>query len=431
MDALLPFKSLEAFEQWVLADVLTTGTLIQALLLVFVLILALAVGRPIGRRLRSGLKDRLATRTLIAAFLEALIQQLPLVLAVLLLPAGILAAQRLVQAAFILKLAQNLLLAWVVIKLATSIIRDRLWAKLIALSAWTLAALDVLDLNAPAARLLDGLGFNIGRIHLTVLSMMKAVVILLVLLRVSGWLVDYLEKRIEAVGDLSPSTHVLLAKIIKISVFTAVVMIVLDSVGIDFTALAVFSGAVGVGVGFGLQKVVANFVAGIILLVDKSIKPGDVIQLGEVYGWITSLRGRYVSVITRDGTEYLIPNEDLITNQVVNWSFSTRSVRLKLPVGVSYQADPRRAMALMLDAARKTERVMDEPGPVCHLKGFGDSSVDLELRFWIDDPQNGISNVKSLILLEIWDRFQEAGIEIPYPQRDVHLDVRPREPAKG
>ena len=173
--------------------------------------------------------------------------------------------------------------------------------------------------------------------------------------------------------------------------------------------------------GFGLQKVVSNLVSGVILLMDKSIKPGDVIQMGESYGRIQSLGARYVSVVTRDGTEYLIPNEDLITRQVINWSFSNPLVRLKIPVGVSYSSDVPTAMRAMRDSAAKIPRVLASPTPFCLLMGFGDSSVDLELRFWISDPENGIANVCSDVRLAIWERFAKQGIQIPFPQRDVHL----------
>ena len=192
-------------------------------------------------------------------------------------------------------------------------------------------------------------------------------------------------------------------------------------VGIDLTALAVFTRALGVGLGFGLQKVVSNFVSGIILLMEKSVKPGDVIAVDDSYGWVQSLGARYVSVLTRDGIEHIIPNEDFITQKVENWSFSNNDLRLKMDVGVSYDTDVEKAMALCLEAVREQDRVKSKELAVCFLKGFGDSSVDLELRFWIDDPAEGCGNVKSKIYLSIWHKFKKHGIEIPYPQRDLHI----------
>jgi small-conductance mechanosensitive channel len=218
---------------------------------------------------------------------------------------------------------------------------------------------------------------------------------------------------------------VLLAKLAKIFLVTVAVLAAVTSVGINWAALAVFGGAVGVGIGFGLQKVVSNLISGVILLLDRSIKPGDVIEVGETYGWINKLAARYTSVITRDGREHLVPNEDMITMPVINWTYSSTKVRRHIPVGVSYKADLRKAMDLMIAAALETPRVLDDPDPKCLIKGFGDSAVNLELRLWIADPQNGVANVASDVMLKIWDKFHEHGIEIPYPQRDLHLISAP------
>ena len=165
--------------------------------------------------------------------------------------------------------------------------------------------------------------------------------------------------------------------------------------------------------------------SGFILLADKSIKPGDVIQLGDKYGWINFLGSRYVSVITRDSTEHLIPNENLITGEVVNWSYSQSLVRLKVPIGVAYGSDLAKARDLMLQAATHTNRVLQDPQPSCRLTGFGDNAVNLELRVWINDPQNGLGSVKSDLHWGIWERFQDQGIEMPFPQREVNLKSIP------
>src|SRR5690606_33084517 len=167
------------------------------------------------------------------------------------------------------------------------------------------------------------------------------------------------------------------------------------------------SGAVGVGVGFGLQKVVSNLLSGILLLLDRSLKPGDVIEVGDAYGWIEKMGGRYVTVATRDGKEYLIPNEDLITQQVINWSYTDRAIRLRIGTGISYRSDVRKAMELRAAAAAAEPRVLADEvhKPVVRLVGFGDSSVDLELRIWVTDPEKGVVNIESDIRLAIWDAF--------------------------
>ena len=175
------------------------------------------------------------------------------------------------------------------------------------------------------------------------------------------------------------------------------------------------------GLGFGLQKVVSNLVSGVILLLDRSIKPGDVISLGETFGWINSLGARYVSITTRDGKEYLIPNEDLITGQVVNWSHSNDYVRLDIYFGTAYADDPHEVRRIAIEASQKVERVLSFKKPVCHIVGFGDSSVDYILRFWISDPTGGLTNIRGNVYLALWDAFKEHGISIPFPQREVRL----------
>jgi small-conductance mechanosensitive channel len=210
----------------------------------------------------------------------------------------------------------------------------------------------------------------------------------------------------------------------KTARFTLVILSVLvafNILGVDLGGLTVFSGALGVGLGFGLQRIASNFVSGFILIGDRSIRPGDVITIGNRFGVVRELRARYVVVRDRDGVDTLIPNENLITTEVVNWSYADRTVRLKLPVQISYQDNPRRAIELMVAAARQIPRIETTPEPAGRVMGFGASGIDLELRVWITDPEDGINNVRSDVYLAVWDAFCEAGITIPFPQRDVHL----------
>jgi small-conductance mechanosensitive channel len=209
----------------------------------------------------------------------------------------------------------------------------------------------------------------------------------------------------------------------------------LSAIGINLTVFTVFSGAVGVGIGFGLQKVVSNLFSGIIILLDRSIKPGDTISVGETFGWIRELRARFVSVVTRDGREYLIPNEDFITHEVINWSYSDDLVRIDVPFGASYDADPHKISAVAIEAAATVPRVVEAQMPVCWLTAFGESSLDFLLRFWIRDPQNGLTNVRGAVLLAVWDAFKTHGIGIPYPHREVIMktpvEVGGRQPGQA
>jgi small-conductance mechanosensitive channel len=308
--------------------------------------------------------------------------------------------------------------SWVVISAVSRIIRRRTFAKLFALTAWAYVAAVLLGITDDIRTILDGALLPVVEISLW--KIFTAVVSVGLLLWVSLKLGTVLDNRIQSVEDLTPSLRVLLGKITRISLMIFAVLLGMQLLNINLTALTVLSGAVGVGIGFGLQKVVSNFISGIIILMDQSIKPGDTITLGETFGWIRELRARFVSVITRDGREYLIPNEDFITTQVVNWSFSNKFVRLDVPFGVSYESDPHEVIRLAKEAASAIERVDSTfHPPVCWMTEFGDSSINFLLRFWIDDPQKGLTNIRGTVMLALWDSFKETGINIPFPHREV------------
>ncbi len=315
----------------------------------------------------------------------------------------------------------SLLSAWLLIRIVSKLVKNATISRLVAIIAWTMAILNIFNLLMPTIEFLDSMQVTIGSVKLTPLLVIKVSISLWISLWLANGLASLVERRLEQSNNVTPAMRVLGAKLTRLSLLSIAILIAVASVGIDLTALAVFGGALGVGLGFGLQKIFSNLVSGVILLMDHSIKPGDVISVGNTFGWINHLGARYASVITRDGIEHLIPNEILITERVENWSYSNNLVRLRLPVGVSYKSDLRLVIKLCIEAALATPRILSKPEPRCLLKGFGDSSVDLELRVWIDDPPNGRSNVLSEVLLGVWDRFHEHGIEIPYPQRDLHL----------
>ena len=319
----------------------------------------------------------------------------------------------------------NLLAAWIVVRIISVMVRDPIWARIVTIVAFTLAVLNILDLLIPAAVLLDSLAVSFGQIRISLLTVIKGMFSFGVLLWTAVLVSRVLEQRIKQLPNLTPSVQVLIGKLFKASLITIAIIVSLTSIGVDFTALAVFSGAIGVGIGFGLQKVVSNLISGIILLMDKSIKPGDIILVQDTYGWVASLGARYVSVQTRDGMEYLIPNEDIITQQVINWSHEHDFARLKVQVRLAYDADIDQALALMKEAAGRCSRVLKEPAPNPLLLSFGESCFELELRFWIRDVQNGIKNISSQVMLEILRLFRENNIALPYPQHDLHIRNTP------
>jgi len=430
MDSLLNYnyliQQLNELKDWVSLNILIWGNFIQIALQILLLLAARLIGAVVGRWFRRFIKNKLQDRTLkpqyLVNFLTRLLHLTPLIFSIFILGIAIQVVNQTGYQTFLLSIVLNLSVAWVVIRSATSIILDRFWSRLIAALIWSIAALNIIGILDETISILEGIGFQFGEVQLTLLSIIKAAVILITLVKSVNWFSTYLDKKLLTVPEIMPSTRLMITKSVNITLLFMVSLIALNSIGINLTALTLFSGAIGVGIGFGLQKIVGNFVSGLILLSDKSIKPGDVVQLADVYGSIKNMGGRYVSVVTRDEKEYLIPNEDLITQQVINWSYSSKKIRIRVPIGISYQADPHEVIRLMVKRMGAIKRILTDPPPACLLVGFGDSSVDLQLRFWIDDPQNGVANVTSEVLLKIWDTLKENGIEIPFPQRDIHID---------
>ncbi len=321
----------------------------------------------------------------------------------------------------LLRTAATLLAAWTVIHLGSQFVRNRSVATLITWAVWSIAALSILGLLEPVIAALDSAAITIGQLRISIYDVVRSTVSLVVLLSVALYLTSLTEARIRTSQTLSPSVQMLVTKSLKIVLVSIAVLAAIRSVGIDLGALTVLGGALGLGVGFGLQKIVSNLISGVILLVDKSIKPGDIIAVSGTYGWVTALGGRYVSVVTRDGVEHLIPNETLISEPVENWTHTQRRTRLKLDLFVHHESDLKAVLLLCEDAAGATLRVLPDPAPKCLFIEFGESSLKLQLRFWIGDAQNGVQNVKSDVLIEIWQRFKQQGVRVPYPQRDLHL----------
>jgi small-conductance mechanosensitive channel len=320
---------------------------------------------------------------------------------------------------YLLSVALALAFAWLASSVLTRAIRNKTLARMIALGAFIYIAVGILGVREPVNSFLDAIALQFGNVRISALLVLSTLVATSLLLWLANIVGRLIENRIGQLNDLSPSVRVLVGKVVRIGLIVLALVFAVSSAGIDLTALTIFSGAIGVGLGFGLQKVVSNFVSGIIILSDNSIKPGDTIELGETFGWIQELRARYVSVVTRDGREYLIPNEDFVTQKVVNWSYTDNFVRVDVAFGVSYDSDPHEVIRIALEATEKIERVNASRKPVCWMTAFGESSLDFKLRFWIDDPQRGLTNIRGQVLISLWDAFKEAGISIPFPHREI------------
>lgn len=304
------------------------------------------------------------------------------------------------------------------------------WENLIATSLWIVVALHLLGWLPAVLEALDGVALQVGSVHVSLLETGKLILSLALLWVLALWLARVIEGRVKQSEHINPSMQVALVKLSRVVLLVLAFLLALNAVGIDLTALAVFGGALGVGLGFGLQRIASNFISGFIVLFDRSIRPGDVITVDNTFGWVQELHARYVVVRDREGVERLIPNETLITNEVINWSYTDPNVRVKVPVSISYDDDPEQAMNLLREAAKASPRVLAEPAPAARLMAFGDSGIELELRVWIKDPQEGLAAVRSDINLAIWRLFKEAGITIPYPQRNLHIHNVPSREAE-
>jgi small-conductance mechanosensitive channel len=321
---------------------------------------------------------------------------------------------------YLLSVAANLAFAWLIIRLVTSVIRNPFMVRLVSLSAWLVAALSILGLLEPTIDALDSVSIVLGGLRLTPLLLIKLGVLLVVALWLTNIASNFIETRITQSGDLTPSLQVLLVKIIRLSLMVFSIAVVMSAVGINLSALAIFSGAAGVGIGFGLQKIVANFISGIILLADKSVKPGDLVTIGDSTGRINEMKTRYISVAAGDGREFLIPNEDLVTQKVTNWTYTDKNTLVKVNFGTNYDADPRLVCKLAVDVGVAAPRAIKSKPPNCILTEFAEAGMKFSLTFWIADP-DGLDNAKSEVMLSLWDAFKREGIQVPYPVREIRV----------
>jgi small-conductance mechanosensitive channel len=296
----------------------------------------------------------------------------------------------------------------------------------LTLLIWLAFAADYLGWLDPLITVLDSIGITSGKSRVTLWSVLKLLFTLTLFVLVAVWISRWIDRRLKKLSTLAPSTRIGVAKFANAFLIALSILVGLNTAGVDLTALTVLTGAIGLGLGFGLQSIASNFVSGFVLLMDRSIKPGDVISLSgqsgtstENFGWVQELRGRYVVVRDRDGIEMLVPNQQLIQNAVINWSYTDPRIRLKLPLRISYQDDPELALQILLQACEGQRRVLRDPPPVSRLMGFGDSGIELELRFWISDPQEGVNNVRSEVNRTIWALFKENHITIPVAQREI------------
>jgi small-conductance mechanosensitive channel len=331
--------------------------------------------------------------------------------------------------------AATLLAALALIRLVVLLLRVSLgksraiktWELRATLIVWSLVAAETLGLLDPVVASLDSIGLSHGKTRITVWSVMKAIATVTVFVVASAWIARWIDRRVGSIKELAPSTRIGIGKFAYALLIAFGVLFGLQASGVALTTLTVFSGAIGLGLGFGLQAVAGNFVSGFVLLVDRSVKPGDVISFTGAtgtsttgFGWVEELRGRHVVIRDRDGVATLVPNQDVITKPLINWSYGHPRVRLRLPVRISYKDDVELALDLLLKAAQHP-RILRDPPAVSRLLEFADYGMEIELRFWIGDPAEGVNNVRSDVNRKIWALFREHGITIPPAQREIRI----------
>ncbi len=431
---------LTAALDWLQTTLLTLDTGLQVGLIAVALIPALFFGPRLGRVINQHLVARAPEGPLRRLARAAGVLAVPVALYLsLLLFQVILGAFEQPTAA--VGASISLLTAWIVTRVVTLVIRSPFWSSVAFYVAWPIAALSAFGLLDEVAAQLQALSIPVGegtdgaaRV-ISLFDVVRTLIYFAILFWGAAMLGRLVESRLNAVDEVTPTLKALIVKVVKVALPVVAFVIALQIAGFNLATLAVFSGALGLGIGLGLQKMVSNFLAGFTLIADRSIKPGDVIQIDNTFGWVTGMAARYVAIRTRDGTEHLIPNDRFMTEGVVNWSRSDKVIRLHAPFAVAYDTeDLKQVQALAREAAQSTDRVVDHPTPVCNLMAFADSRIEFDLRFWIQDPSNGLANVRSDVYLAIWERLQANKIRIPYPQHDLHIKTltrgdRPAPPA--
>ncbi len=322
----------------------------------------------------------------------------------------------------------KLLLAWIIIRIVVQFIGNPAMRSFFAFVTWTIAALSIFGLLDKTTTTLDGFGFTIGESKITLLAIINSILLIVALLYFALFSASFAERRVRDVKSLTRSSQVLISKIIRVALIVFALLIGVTSAGIDLSIFAVFGGAIGLGIGFGLQKGISNLFSGMLLLMDRSIKPGDVIEIPDIgtFGWVNNMAARYTEIVTRDNKSFLIPNEDFITQRVVNWSHGSKLIRLEVKFGVSYKHNPHNIRDVAVKAIQEShDRICKNPAPVCHLVEFADSALNFTLRFWIKDAEAGVTNIRGVAMLALWDAFQEHNIEIPYPHRQLYMTNYP------
>ena len=408
-------------EQWFAGSFLTADMLTQLFIVTCAFLIGIAL-RHLVRRPMAAFIDRTEMPVRIrrtAHNLYGLI--LPITALAIIFIITMLMRGEIVTAVMLLNISvMKLLLAWIIISISLQFVDNAVLRSLLTLTILAIAALSVFGILDETTAALDAIGFSFGHLRFSALSVLKGILSILILFYIALFASAFVERKVLKSRTLTRSSQVLTIRVLRTALIIFAIVIGVTSAGIDLSAFMVFAGAIGLGLGFGLQKVVSNLVSGMLLLMDKSINPGDIIELEKTgtYGWVNHITARYTEIVTRENKSYLIPNEDFITQRVVNWSHGSRLIRLDVKFGVHCDSDPRQIIALTIAAAKIPARVVDSPEPTCNFSEFSENTLNFVLSFWIKDAEQGVGNVKSEVILALWDSLKANGIRIPGPCRE-------------
>ncbi|MCL2830961.1 MAG: mechanosensitive ion channel [Betaproteobacteria bacterium] len=418
--------------QGVWADFQSPAVLWQILILVFCLGIGFWLGRHFRRYLQASKEDaeardhgtwRFAQDSVAGAVIPASLLLLILVLRPVL---------ALWHPVHLLDLCLPLLLSLALVRIAVYMLAcafpnarwlaaSRRW---IAMLVWGCVVLYIVGLGPVIVDALEKVSFSFGAQRLNLWILLHGAATALTTILFALWGAGMIERRLLAVGTIDSSVRIFLGRALKALMLLIAILLSMSLVGIDVTALSVFSGALAVGLGLGLQKIASNYVSGMILLLDRSIRIGDLVALDparNISGTVTIITTRYTVLRALGGIEYIVPNEHIVSNVIQNQCYTSSSVRVATSVQVGYSSDLDQVLALMVSAAQKQPRVLESPAPSALVLNFADSGIELEVGFWIADPNNGTRGLRSAVNLEIWRLFKEHGIEIPFPQREVRI----------
>lgn len=414
---------IEHASDWVVANVLTLDTAIEAAIILTAIAVGFAIDKISSAKLGQ-IINRLHAPNLVKRVLQKIRRSLaPVSIFILLslcltfLPSAIPDIRLgLVDA------VTRLTAAWIVIRLVVQIVHNPTMRNVIAFITWSIAALSIFGFLDDTVEALNATSLTIGDFQLTALTVVKCLLATMIMVYIASSMSRTVERRLINIPGMTSGSRLLIGKIVRIILTILAVMIGLTMAGVNLSALAVFSGAVGIGVGLGLQRGVSNLFTGMMLLMDRTIQPGDVIELSTGgIGTVKQMGSRCTEVITLDRRSYLIPNEELVTQPVINWSRGGRESLVSVVFGVDYSHNPHQIITLAKGTTDGHSRILQFPEPSCLFTGFGDNSLDFQLNFWIADPENGTAGIKSEILLALWDVFDQHDIKIPYPHREVFI----------